>query len=241
MDKRHWIECPSTLTHGNIIQREIFTKKDPENPRKEGAVMNFIDSFSRGYLEPGVSSVPHTNMGIQEMFFVAGGSGRLKVGHDEIPIMEGHGILMPEGIEHTFINDGHEPLELLILIDTVPPDFKGITEPLIKNYRDSPLSQGHWTHLVHGIIYKSEGFGVIHNTIIVRIEAMQTADSHGHADDMDEVWYMWKGTGVHVVGKEVCIQTPGTAVSVAPSVPGHSLINHTDEPLQVFYFAHYNH
>lgn len=239
MNKRHWMECPSTLTHGSIIQRVIFTKKDSENPCKDGAVMNHIDSFARGYLEAGVSSTPHINEGIQEMFFVAGGSGRLVAGADNLAIKDGDGILMPVGIEHTFINDGNEPLELLILVETVPPGFTPLTKPLIKNYRDSPLSQGHWTHLVHGLIYKTEGFAVINNTIIVQIEAMQTADNHGHPDTMDEIWYMWKGTGVHVVSKEVCIQTPGTAVSVAPSDPGHSLINHTTEPLQVFYFAHY--
>ncbi|MBM3264987.1 MAG: cupin domain-containing protein [candidate division Zixibacteria bacterium] len=240
MDKRHWLECPSTLTHGNIIQRVIFTRKDPQDPRKEGAVLNFIDSFARGYLEPGVSSVSHVNEGIQEFFFVAAGAGKLSSSAKTYPITEGDGILMPTGVEHTFINDGAEPLELLILVETVPQGFNTLSEPLIRNYRSTHLGQGHWTHIVHGILFRNDGFSVIDSTLVVRIEAMQTADNHGHGDDMDEVWYMWKGTGVHVVGKEVWVQTPGTAVSVAPSAPGHSLINHTEEPLQVFYFAQYN-
>ncbi len=77
MNARHYLDCTPSLTHGNIIQRVIFTKQDPENPEARGAVMKHIDSFARGYLEAGVSSAPHVNEGIQEVFFVAGGSGTL--------------------------------------------------------------------------------------------------------------------------------------------------------------------
>jgi uncharacterized cupin superfamily protein len=66
---------------------------------------------------------------------------------------------------------------------------------------------------------------------------MQTSDSHGHTTDKDEIWYMLKGKGVHVVGEEVVIHKPGMAIQVAPCSPGHTLINHTDEPLMAFYIA----
>ena len=70
-------------------------------------------------------------------------------------------------------------------------------------------------------------------------DAVQTPDTHGHADDMDEVWYMLEGNGIHVVSQNVYRQVPGDAVSVAPSNPGHTLINDTEEPLKTFYFARY--
>ncbi len=72
---RHWLDSPSSLTHGNMIQRVILTREDPENPGKEGAVMRNIESLARAYLEPGVSSVPHINEGLQETFFVIDGTG----------------------------------------------------------------------------------------------------------------------------------------------------------------------
>jgi len=68
---------------------------------------------------------------------------------------------------------------------------------------------------------------------------MQTPDTHGHGSNIDEVWYMLEGNGIHVVGRDVYRQRPGGAVSVAPSNPGHSLINDTEEPLVTFYFANY--
>ena len=70
-------------------------------------------------------------------------------------------------------------------------------------------------------------------------DAVQIPDTHGHADDMDEVWYMLEGNGIHVVSQNVYRQVPGDAVSVAPSNPRHTLINDTEEPLKTFHFAHY--
>ena len=40
---------------------------------------------------------------------------------------------------------------------------------------------------------------------------------------------MLEGNGIHVVSQNVYRQVPGDAVSVAPSNPGHTLINDTTE------------
>ena len=96
---RHWLDCPSSLTHGNMIQRVIFTREDPKNPGVEGAVMRNIESFARAYLEPGVSSVAHVNEGIQETFFVVDGDGILVADDAEHPIREGNGIYVPPGCQ----------------------------------------------------------------------------------------------------------------------------------------------
>ena len=64
---------------------------------------------------------------------------------------------------------------------------------LIRNYREQHLNQGHWTHLVHPIFGEADGLAKLHSVLMVTIDAMQTPDTHGHADDMDEVWYMLEG------------------------------------------------
>ena len=61
----------------------------------------------------------------------------------------------------------------------------------------------------------------------------------GMPTNMDGVWYMLKDDGIHVVSQNVYRQVPGDAVSVAPSNPGHTLINDMAEPLKTFYFACY--
>ena len=236
---RHWMDSPSSLTHGNMIQRVIFTKEDPEAPQKEGAVLRVFDSLARAYLEPGVSSLPEVNEGFQEIFFVADGTGTLVTHGGEHRIREGNGIHVPPGVEHTFVNDGDVPLEFIIVVELVPEGTEVESDTaIISNYRENNLTMGHWQQTVHGV-FEGSSTDLIHDRanslvqrhaiLIVRIEAMQTCDNHELKADKDDVWYMLKGEGVHVVGKEVIVQTPGMAIQVAP--PGHSLINHTEEPL----------
>lgn len=235
---RNWMQSPSRVTHGYMIERVILTKKDPEDPGKEGAIMTHIDSFSRAYIESLCESVPETHNNIQEVFYIVSGEGTFTAGDEKRGIREGDGIIVPPGVTHSLKNELDEDLELLILVESVPEGAATRQEVLIKNYRESPIGRGHWNHLVHGVFGREDGLVQLHGILIVGMEPMQTADTHGHNPETDEIWYMLKGSGLHVVNQEVCRQKPGDAVPVAPST-GHSLINDTDKPLQTFYFAHY--
>jgi len=235
---RNWMESPTRITHGNMIERVILTKEDPENPGKDGAVMTHIDSFSRAYLEPFCDSVPTTHDDIQEVFYIVSGMGTFVAGEEEVVVGEGDAIMVPPGVEHFLSNEVYEPLEFLILVESVPEGMGTRKEAIFKNYRESPMSQGHWNHLVHDLFGRDDGLAELNSVLVVRMEAMQVADTHGHNAETDEIWYMMQGSGLHVVNREVCRQKPGDAVPVAPS-SGHCLINDTDEPLQIFYFAHH--
>ncbi|MDE0297042.1 MAG: cupin domain-containing protein [Candidatus Poribacteria bacterium] len=244
---RHWLDCPSSLTHGNMIQRVIFTREDPENPGVEGAVMRNIESFARAYLEPGVSSVPHVNEGIQETFFVVDGEGILLTDDGERPIRGGNGIYVPPDVRHTFINSGNKPLEFVIVVEVVPNGAEVEAKTaLISNYRENPMGIGHWKFLDRAVFAgtpnelihdRKNRMVQRHAILVVVMDPMQTSDSHPHTTDKDEIWYMLKGEGVHVVGEEMVIHKPGMAIQVAPCSPGHTLINHTCEPLMAFYIA----
>jgi mannose-6-phosphate isomerase-like protein (cupin superfamily) len=221
-----------------MIERVILTKLDPENPGAEGAVLKHIDSFSRAYLEPRCEAVPTTHNDIEEVFYIVSGKGVFVAGDTKRHVGEGDGIIVPPGVSHSLKNDLDEPLEFLILVEKVEEGVETLNEAVFKNYRESTIGQGHWNHLVHRIFGTDDGLVKLHSVLVVRMEPMQVADTHGHNDKTDEIWYMLKGSGLHIVNREVCRQKPGDAVPVAPST-GHSLINDTEEPLQMFYFAHY--
>lgn len=240
MNKRHWLECVPSLTHGNIVQRVIFTQRGSKTPDEDGAILNHVDSFSRGYLAAGETTTPHVNKGFQEIFFIASGSGSLIAAGKTYALGEGNGILIPPGVEHSFVNTNWSPLELLILVESVPAG-PGVTNAdiLIRNYRQSPIVQAHWHHFSQSIFSQKDGLTKLHSILVVRMEPMSAAEMHGHESDMDEIWYMWKGAGMHVVSLDVYLQSPGIAIAVAPCNPGHMLINHTNEPLEAFYFAHH--
>ena len=170
--------------------------------------------------------------------FVAGGSGKLVADGQERPFQEGDGMLIPPGVEHIFVNDGDAPLEFLMISESIPEGTVPQNEtPLIRNYRESNLLVSHWSYLVHPIFGQQDGLVQMRDVLVVLIDPLLSGDGHGHGPDMDEVWTVWKGEAVHMVGKEACVQTPGTAVSVCPSHPGHTLINHTEEPVYLFYFC----
>jgi mannose-6-phosphate isomerase-like protein (cupin superfamily) len=176
------------------------------------------------------------NEGIQEVFFVAGGSGQLSTDRGDWPLSEGDGALIPTGTEHVLRNDGNEPLELYIAVESVPASGStGAAAPLVRNYRESDLLISHWSYLVHPIFGQRDGLVEMRDILVVSVDPHQTGDMHGHGPGMDEVWSMWKGEAVHVVGREVCVQEEGMSISVCPCEPGHSLINHTEEPAWLFY------
>ncbi len=216
----------------------LFCKRGAEDPGAALAVLTHVDRFARAYLEPGVVSLPQTHDTTQEIFFVAAGSALLVTDREERRVGEGDAILMPPGVSHVFRNDRDAPLELLIVEETVPDGVTvGRSTPVVRNYRDCDVGVAHWHHFVHHVFGPEDGIARRGAVLVVRMEPMTAAEPHGHDEGLDEVWYMWKGNGIHMVGREVCHQTPGTAIQVAPCDPGHTLINHTDEPLYVFYFS----
>lgn len=191
MYMRHWLQSPSSLTHGNIIKRETFSKNTGDAAAKEGAILRYVDGFSRCYLEPRIASVPTTLDDRQLIFYVVDGTGVFEAGDLKQQIGEGDAILVPPGLTHVLNNLENAPLEFLMLEEVVPDDVEALRKAaLIRNYRERPLGQGHWTHLVHPIFGPDDGLVVLHSVLVVRIEAMQTPDTHGHGPDRDEVWYL---------------------------------------------------
>ena len=71
---------------------------------------------------------------------------------------EGDAILVPPGLIHVLENPDGTPLEFLMLEEVISEDVEvSRKDALIRNYRERPLGQGHWTHLVHPI-FSPEGW-----------------------------------------------------------------------------------
>ena len=112
MEMRSWLQSPSSLTHGNIIKREIFSKKDPDDPHKPGAILNHIDSFSRCYLESRIASIPTSFDDRQLIFYIVDGEAIFEGGDLKQEVREGDGIIVPPGTTHVLNNEANTtPLE----------------------------------------------------------------------------------------------------------------------------------
>lgn len=237
MNRRNWRQSPTALSHGYIIERTILTKQDDSKPGREGAFLLNMDSFARGYLEGGVTTLPESHERIQEVFYVVRGRGEFDGGGVKRNVGEGDAIMVPAGVEHVLRNLAEEPLEVLTIREELPEGVEPKTRlPVIRNYRESPLSQHHWVYLGQHILDARDGLTRITGTWMVTIEPMQAGDSHAHAPGTDELWYTLEGSAIHVVGQEMCVQTEGDVVGPPPGVE-HSQINHTDKPFRAFLFS----
>ena len=238
MDKRHWTEGDLSLAKGNIVQHTIFHKEGENSPASN---LRYIESYSHGSLVAGTRSLAHVNEGIQEVFFILNGTGILSTPYGEHSISEGDGILMPPGIEHTIINNGNITLEFLLVVESIgDKSVVKATKPLVRNYRESVMSINHWSYLGYRIFDGEDGFNELGYVGVVLIDPLRTGDNHSHGPDFDEVWYMWRGQVVHIVSQEVCIQREGTAISVCPCHPGHTIINVSNEQVYFVYFSSVN-
>lgn len=241
MDKRHWREGSLSLANGNIAQREVFVAA-AGGGEQQGAVLTYIERFCRGFLGAGVSSVPQTDQDRQTVFFVANGTGTLVTPDGSEAIREGDGILVPPNVEYGFVNDGDMPMEFFAVTEIVPEGSdRENRSPLVRNYRSGNMLVSHWSYLVHPIFSQADGLVQMRDVLVVIIDPLGVGDNHGHGPNMDEVWTMWRGEAVHIVGQEACVQRAGDSVSVCPCDPGHTLVNHTDEPVYLFYFCSIDH
>ena len=239
MNRRNWRDSPSGVSHGYIIDRTVLTKQDDSKPGREGAFLLQIESFSRGYLEGRVTTVPESHERIQEVFYVARGRGEFDGGGVKRDVGEGDAIMVPAGVEHVLRNLTDESLEVLTVTEELPEGVEPKTrQPVIRNYREASLSHNHWVYLGHKILGASDGLTGITSVDVVTIDPMQAGDSHAHGPGVDELWYTLEGSAVHVVGQDMCVQTEGDVVGPPPGVE-HSQINHTDKPFRAFLFSHY--
>jgi quercetin dioxygenase-like cupin family protein len=240
---RNWKDCRPIVTHGRLIERPIFKQINSDNKviHTQDEVLKHIKYFAYAYLEPKVKTIPTTHDFEQEVLYVVGGQGKVVIENEEKEIGEGTFMLIPPNKNHTLINiHEFEPLEVLVLQEDVPEMSKDkSTKIVIKDYHDLPVITEHWCHINRHLLSQDDGLTKIHKVIIIRIEPNSISEPHSHPPDSDEVWYMLKGKCIHFLGRDVCIQKKGDAVACIPPEAQHCLINHTNQPVQYFYFAHY--
>ncbi|MDX1663002.1 MAG: cupin domain-containing protein [Candidatus Promineifilaceae bacterium] len=80
-------------------------------------------SFGMVVLEPGKGHERHNHPGSEEIIFVVSGEGEQTV-DDEGPvsIRPGASIYIPEGVYHSTVNTGWEPLRLLVVYSPAGPE-----------------------------------------------------------------------------------------------------------------------
>lgn len=89
------------------ILRDTIFLIDPENSPSQNLKMGHTTVYPTG------TTTGHNHDDMEEVYYVVGGEGIMKVGDDEFPIKTGDALYVPPGEFHTTIQKGNLPLTLV--------------------------------------------------------------------------------------------------------------------------------
>ncbi len=235
-----WKNSKPVITHGTLEERAILTRGDPLDPPTKGAVLKYINIFTHGTLPVNTSTKSTTLKGEQEVFYFLSGKGTIKAGRKKADLKSGICVLVPANRKFNIVNTGDEPLTMYIIKEPTPKGFKPVKNIVVKDENTIPISStnGHWTHIVKGVMGKSDGLATLYTVLTVGHDPMTIGHPHSHTSDFEEVWTSIRGTSVAFLGKQIRWQPPGTAYQIPPDgQTPHANINPTEGPIKLLYFA----
>lgn len=245
-----WRESMPRHTHGGLIERDILTHGDPQTSTTRCAVLQHTNYVSHATLTARGGIAPMKVQGQQEIFYVVSGKGTVTSGGQTSELYDGVGVLVPPAVEFSMKNTGDADLNMYIINELVPADFKPGSKVLVRDVNLQPVrgTTGHWVHIVKNIFTPADGLATLRQTITVALDPMTIGEPHAHAVGSEEVWIQIKGRSLAFIGTQLRWQTEGVGYLAPPfaemtpenvskglSFP-HSNINPGTEQVKFLYF-----
>ena len=245
-----WRESMPRHSHGGLVERDILTHGDPQTSTTRCAVLAHTNNVSYATLAARGGIAPMKLDGAQEIFYVVGGKGTVTSAGETSELYDGVGILVPPGVEFSLQNTGDEDLNMYLISERVPADFRAGSKVLVSNENLQPVrgTTGHWVHIVKNIFTPADGLATLRQVITVALDPMTVGEPHAHTVGSEEVWIQIRGKSLAFIGTQLRWQTPGVGYLAPPfaeytqenvrlglSFP-HSNINPGAEQVKFLYF-----
>ncbi len=240
-----WHASTPRTTRGSLAQRDIFTRGDPQNPTRKGAVLRYINSYTYATLAPHSSTQPTRLEGEQEIYFVESGRGRAKAAGESADLYRNIAILMPPNLEFTLSNTGDQPLAMYVINEPTPRGFRPNSTMVVRDENKIPItsSDGLWAHIVKTLFVTADGLATLESVLTVTLDPLTIGKPHlvDH-DDIEEAWTALDGTSLAFVGNALRRQTPGMAFYHIPDnkTPHTNINQNEDTQVRFLYFARYH-
>lgn len=237
-----WLQSMPVKTHGALVERDILTRGDPENPPVKGAVLSYAGRFTRASLGARETTAPVTLSGEQEIFYVLSGRGKISAGKKTAELRPGIAVLMPPGIEFTLENTGDETLTMYLIADPCPDGFKPLREMTVvdENIQKWNTENPHWVGLSKTLFGTGSGLGTLSTVLTVQLEPMTFFHPHSHGEGIEEVWTGISGDIYVLLGKQIRHQEPGTAYLIPPNgTTPHGNFNVSGDRIKLLYFSRF--
>ncbi len=237
----HWSQSMPRHTHGSLIERDILTKGDALNPPRHGAVLEYLNRYAYGTLQPGNATLPVKLDGEQELLYIVSGSGFITSKNETHSLHSGICVFIPEGVEFFMKNNGNVPLNMYVVVEPVPAGFVPRKNIAIKDENKIQFNTtvGHWSYQEKDFFLKGDGLATIHGICTLTMDPMTIGHPHFHRKGCEEIWTTVSGQNIAFLGKEIRRQPSGTAYMIPPDgKTNHANINPSDtEPVVMLYVS----
>ena len=240
-----WHASTPRTTRGSLAQRDIFTRGDPRNPTRKGAVLRYVNSYTYATLAPHSSTQATRLEGQQEIYFVESGRGRATAAGQSADLYRNIAILMPPNLEFTLSNTGDQPLAMYVINEPTPAGFRPNSTMVVRDENKIPItsSDGLWAHIVKTLFVTADGLATLESVLTVTLDPLTMGKPHlvDH-DDIEEVWTAVDGSSLAFVGNALRRQTPGMAFYHIPDnkTPHTNINQNQDTQVRFLYFARYH-
>jgi mannose-6-phosphate isomerase-like protein (cupin superfamily) len=242
-----WHTSRSRITLGGLEERDILTRGDARNPREQGAVLRFLNSYRYAILPAHTSTNTEQLQGQQQIYFVQSGEGKARGGDQTIELHQNIAVLIPSGFTFHVENSSERPLTMYVIDEPAPPGFRPNTSMLVRDENQLPItsSRGMWAHIVKTLFVTEDGLSTLQAVLTVTLDPLTIGKPHPvpgeDTDEIEEVWTALDGKSLALVGNQLRWQTPGMAYLHIPDNENpHTNINSSqDSPARFLYFARY--
>ena len=107
------------------IRVKEFVRLSPDKMAKIALAGTDRSQLDLYCVAPGQSQTAHTHDAQDKIYYVLEGAGRFTLGQSEERLVSGEALLAPAGVEHGLVNDGAEPLLVLVVVTPPPPHSAG--------------------------------------------------------------------------------------------------------------------
>ncbi|MEO6910729.1 MAG: cupin domain-containing protein [Edaphobacter sp.] len=246
-----WHDSLPRQQYGSLILRDVLTKGDNFNPPQKGAVLESANFLAYGRLQSHASTIPSQLQGVQEVYYILGGSGEISAGEKTFALHRDIAILMPAGLSFVMKNTGDEDITMYVVNEPVPAGFHPIQQMLMVDERKVPVrtplvaseytipgASGHWAHIVRDLFNKHDGLATVGDIITVELDPVTMGEPHPHQPGHEEIWAAIDGTSLAFIGTELRVQPPGVAYMLRPDgIMQHSNINSGAKPVKFLWFS----
>ncbi len=236
----HWSNSMPRVMYGDLVFRDVLTGlegSDVLHPTKKGAVLLVQTAISYATIEPGAIAGGRAKEGEQQVFYVAGGIGKITTKQQSTDLKEGMGFILTPEFDFELTCIGDDQLSFYVVTEPLAGGFEVNKDLVVTNRFEGNKSTGaHWAHIGNGIINSRNGVANYGGLGLITIDARTIPHPHSHGEGIEDSCIIVKTETILHLGKQLRYCLSLTIYKIPPTARTvHTIIFPEDEPVQMIH------